>query len=67
MKFKQNVVFLFAFFLAIQMNSQEILTKKEALEITLKNNFGIKIATNNLEIAKNNSNILNTGFCQQQP
>jgi outer membrane protein len=62
MKFKQNVVFLFAFFLAIQMNAQEILTKKEALEITLKNNFGIKIATNNLEIAKNNSNILNTGF-----
>tara|TARA_R110002126_G_scaffold264475_1_gene407515 strand:+ start:17974 stop:19317 length:1344 start_codon:yes stop_codon:yes gene_type:complete len=62
MKFKQNVVFLFAFFLAIQMNAQEILTKKEALEITLKNNFGIKIAANNLEIAKNNSNILNTGF-----
>ncbi|MGK0414102.1 MAG: outer membrane protein [Polaribacter sp.] len=62
MKFKQNVVFLFAFFWAIQMNAQEILTKKEALEITLKNNFGIKIATNNLEIAKNNSNILNTGF-----
>jgi outer membrane protein TolC len=62
MKFKQNLVFLFAFFLAIQMNAQEILTKKEALEITLKNNFGIKIATNNLEIAKNNSNILNTGF-----
>jgi outer membrane protein len=62
MKFKKNLVFLFAFFLAIQMNAQEILTKKEALEITLKNNFGIKIATNNLEIAKNNSNILNTGF-----
>ncbi|MFT7442674.1 MAG: outer membrane protein [Maribacter sp.] len=62
MKFKKNLVFLFAFFLAIQINAQEILTKKEALEITLKNNFGIKIATNNLEIAKNNSNILNTGF-----
>mgnify|MGYP001033649376 CR=1 FL=1 len=62
MKFKQNTVFLFAFFLAIQMNAQEILTKKEALEITLKNNFGIKIATNNLQIAKNNSDILNTGF-----
>jgi outer membrane protein len=62
MKFKKNLVFLFAFFLAIQINAQEILTKKEALEITLKNNFGIKIATNNLEVAKNNSNILNTGF-----
>lgn len=42
--------------------SQEILTKKEALEITLKNNFGIKIANNNLEIAKNNSSIYNSGF-----
>ncbi|MAD97791.1 MAG: transporter [Flavobacteriaceae bacterium] len=42
--------------------SQEILTKQEALEITLKNNFGIKIAKNNLKIAKNNSSILNSGF-----
>ena len=52
------VVFLSTFY----SFSQEILTKKEALAITLKNNFGIKIANNNLEIAKNNSDILNTGF-----
>jgi outer membrane protein TolC len=42
--------------------SQEILTKKEALKITLENNFGIKIANNNIEIAKNNSSIYNSGF-----
>ncbi|QTD36620.1 TolC family protein [Polaribacter batillariae] len=42
--------------------SQEILTKKEALEITLKNNFGIKIANNNIEVAKNNSSIYNTRY-----
>ena len=42
--------------------SQELLTKQEALEITLKNNFGIKIAKNNLKIAKNNSSILNSRF-----
>ena len=36
--------------------------KKEALEITLENNFGIKIANNNLEVAKNNTSIYNTGF-----
>lgn len=42
--------------------SQEILTKKEALEITLQNNFGIKIAKNNIEIAENNSSIYNSGF-----
>jgi outer membrane protein TolC len=49
-------------FISSQLFSQEILTKKEALAITLKNNFGIKIANNNLQVAKNNSSILNTGF-----
>ncbi|UAM98202.1 TolC family protein [Polaribacter litorisediminis] len=62
MKFNKIGIVIVAFLSTIQIYSQEILTKKEALEITLKNNFGIKIATNNLEIAKNNSNILNTGF-----
>ncbi|QTE24277.1 TolC family protein [Polaribacter cellanae] len=42
--------------------SQEILTKKEALEIALENNFGIKIANNNIEVAKNNSSIYNTRY-----
>ena len=50
------------FFSVFQGFSQEILTKKEALEITLENNFGIKIAKNNAEVAKNNANILNSGF-----
>ncbi len=38
------------------------MTKKEALEIALENNYGVKIATNNVEIAKNNSSVYNTGF-----
>ncbi len=42
--------------------TQEVLTKKEALAITLENNFGIKIANNNLEVAKNNSSIYNSGY-----
>lgn len=42
--------------------SQEILTKQQALKIALKNNFGIKIANNNVKIAKNNSSILNSRF-----
>ena len=46
----------------LQGISQEILTKKDALAITLENNFGIKIANNNLEVAKNNKSIFNTGF-----
>ena len=42
--------------------SQEILTKQQALKIALKNNFGIKIANNNVKTAKNNSSILNSRF-----
>ena len=45
-----------------QVNAQQLLTKKEAIEIALENNYGIKLATNNLEIAKNNSSIYNSGM-----
>jgi len=48
--------------LSFQVKAQQILTKKEALKITLENNYGIKIATNNIAIAKNNKNILNANF-----
>ncbi len=43
-------------------NAQRILTKKEAIEITLENNYGIKVAANTVEIAKNNSSIFNSGY-----
>ena len=62
MKSNKITILIFLFLGALQGFSQEILTKKEALKITLENNFGIKIATNNIEIAKNNSSIYNSGF-----
>ncbi len=40
----------------------EVLTKQEAIAETLQNNFGIQVANNNLEIADNNQNILNSGY-----
>ena len=46
--------------LSFQAKAQQILTKKEALKITLENNYGIKIAANNLAIAKNNTAVFNT-------
>ena len=49
-------------FLAIQVNAQQILTKKEALQIALENNYGIKIADNNLKIAEKNKSVLNSGY-----
>ena len=36
------------------IQAQEVLTKEEAVAQTLENNFGIKIANNNLKIADNN-------------
>ncbi|MBQ4820773.1 TolC family protein [Aquimarina sp. MMG016] len=51
----------FLFFALGNLNAQK-LTKQEALRLALENNFGILIATNNIEIAKNNKNILNSGY-----
>ncbi len=41
---------------------EKILSKEEALQLALENNYGIQISNNNVEIAKNNKNLLNTGF-----
>ncbi|MDX6745274.1 TolC family protein [Polaribacter sp. PL03] len=62
MKIIRNTILAVVLLSTLQGISQEILTKKEALEVTLENNFGIKIANNNLAIAKNNTSIYNTGF-----
>ena len=62
MKLNKKTIILVVFLSTLQCFSQEILTKKEALKITLENNFGIKIANNNLEVAKNNKSIYNSGF-----
>ena len=62
MKFNQITVVLVVFFLTLPITAQEILTKEEALAITLENNFGIKIVKNNLAIAKNNTSVFNTGY-----
>jgi len=42
--------------------TQEKLTKDQAVKIVLENNYGIKIANNNLKIAKNNKSVLNSGY-----
>ncbi len=49
------IYFSLALFLLLSFNSvgQELLTLEQAKEITLANNFGIKIAKNNVAIAEN--------------
>lgn len=55
-----KVVF-FLFLVSGNVIGQE-LTKQEAIRLTLENNFGILIATNNIEVANNNKGILNSGY-----
>ena len=62
MKIIKNILIIVVILSTLQGVSQEILTKKEALEITLENNFGIKIANNNVKVAKNNASVYNTGY-----
>ncbi len=39
-----------------------MLTKQEAIVLALDNNFGIKVAQNQVEIADNNQSLLNSGY-----
>jgi outer membrane protein TolC len=42
--------------------AQNIVTPKEAVKLALENNYNIKIANNAVEVAENNTSILNSGF-----
>ena len=57
-----KLIYTTVFLISLNSLSQEILTKKEALAIALENNFGIKIANNNLEIAENNKSVFNSRY-----
>jgi len=48
MKFNKIKIIIVVVLSTLPGFSQDILTKKDALKITLENNFGIKIANNNL-------------------
>lgn len=41
---------------------EKMLSKDAAVNLALANNFGIKVARNQAEIAKNNKSVLNSGF-----
>ncbi len=62
MNYIKTVIGLVIILLSVEVSAQRLLTKKEAIQITLENNYGIKLAENNVNIAKNNSSIYNSGF-----
>jgi outer membrane protein len=54
---------LIAIFWSVGCVAQDsLLTKQEVISRALAENFGIRIAENNVEIADNNQNILNSGY-----
>lgn len=42
--------------------AQKLLTKENAVSLALENNYDIKIAYNNVEIAKNSASVYNSGY-----
>jgi len=49
-------------FLNFSVIGQEVLEKEEAIKIAMENNFDIKIAFNNLDVADNNAGIENSNY-----
>ncbi|MEC3905550.1 TolC family protein [Tamlana sp. 2201CG12-4] len=46
----------------ISVFAQKMLSQEEAVRLALENNYGIKLVNTDVEIAKNNANILNSGY-----
>jgi len=42
--------------------AQDMLVKTDAVEIALENNYNIKIARNNVDLASNNASVFNSGY-----
>ena len=62
-KMKSTLKKIFLFILITNyINGQKFISKEEALELVLENNFGIKVSKNTTEIVKNNSSIINSGY-----
>ncbi len=58
----KNVIIYSLILLSIPVFSQNILNPEDAFSMALEHNYGIKITNNTLEIAENNTSILNSGY-----
>ena len=62
MKQVHRIIPFLSFIFFTCLNAQQMLEKQEAVQLVLENNFGVKIAKNNVEVAENNQSLLNSGF-----
>ncbi len=58
----KNIISIICLILPLGLSGQDILSKDEAVRLTLENNLNLQIVNNQLEIAKNNTDIFNTGY-----
>lgn len=59
---KKFFLVLITLFAVFEGQSQDVLTKAEAVQLALKKNFNIKIAENNIRIAEGNASKENLGY-----
>ncbi len=59
-----KILFVIAccFSVAFYAQQEEVISKEEAIRLALENNYGIKMAENEVEIAENNQGVLNLGY-----
>lgn len=63
MTFKSSIIiFIFSIIFSAHLFGQDLLTKSDVVSIALEYNFDIQTANNNVDIAENNSSILNSGY-----
>ena len=58
----RNYIICIAVLIGCNLFAQNILSKEKAIQLTLENNYGVKIANNNVELAENNKSVLNSGY-----
>lgn len=56
------ILILSILFVSVAWSQEPLLTKEEAISRALDENFGIRLARNDVEIADNNQGILNSGY-----
>lgn len=62
---KMNIKILISFglcFFGVYAYAQQVLTTEDAVNFALEHNYGIKIVNSGLEVAENNTDILNSGY-----
>ena len=61
-KMKTKICLILLVLSVLLVQAQRVVQPKEAISLALENNYGIKIANNNVEFAENNKDILNSGY-----